>query len=300
MDRINKYLCNDQYQFPMDANIIGKLIEEGSACQDTIVGLVGVWALQQARRRLEQSSEEDEEDEDEEEDEYTEYTEEDEEEEGVTPLPSSAPEPQRDILSRKRPRSPSRDLAPCLGPSREAPTQMNKRQRIELPTSLNTPKVQPDSSIDLVKKLADMLRQDATEEEKKLLQTLMDGFQQSLLQLAQKRHEQLYPNGFPFMYAEALEDAKLFMGGRLTAVEVEQFGMNLQKDPRFPMAYLAATDSVKRTLLGSVLGRPQSQRKDRETHESVLQAKHIKEIDARPRGNSRDRIKLWLAEVTVP
>ena len=171
---------------------------------------------------------------------------------------------------------------------------------METPSSIIIPKLHNQNPAEMMAKLAETVQEDATAYETQVLRSFMESFEQNMLRIGQQRHQQMYPGGLPFKYHEALEDAKEFMSGTLTPVEGERLSKQLQSDPRFPTAYLQATDATKRILIDNMVGRPQSHKNGREPHASVLQTRHMKEIDAKPRGSARDRVKLWLTNVTVP
>lgn len=119
---------------------------------------------------------------------------------------------------------------------------------------------------------------------------------------------ELAPDGNPPEYHKALNEIRTRFAGRVTEREVGLMARKFQEHPKMPAAYLQWPEHQKEWLFKLMIqDQAQVERKrlqarvvQRPQWESVLQTRHIKEIDERPRGTNRDRVKLWLANVTTP
>lgn len=115
-------------------------------------------------------------------------------------------------------------------------------------------------------------------------------------------------DGYPPDFKRAVADIRTRFAGKVTELHISQLTRKFLEHPKLPHAWMAWPDHKKEELFW-ILQQDQAQvdmMRAREKAqlkpqwESVLQTKHIKEIDQRPRGSNHDRVRLWLSSVTTP
>ena len=115
-------------------------------------------------------------------------------------------------------------------------------------------------------------------------------------------------DGYPPAYHKALADIRARFAGRINERHVSLMARKFHEHPKMPAAYLQWPDQKKEWLVRLMISdqakvemeRQKEKELAKQQWESQLQVHHMKEVDARPRGTNRDRVKLWLANVATP
>lgn len=177
-------------------------------------------------------------------------------------------------------------MTPCPGPNREPYGHIAKRSRIDLPPT-------PSSSAETTGEGRDAR-----------IRAAIERYQLNVKIAA----GELGSDGNPPEYQTAINEIWTRFAGRVTEREVGLMARKFKEHPKMPVAYLQWPEHQKEWLFKLMIRdqaeverkRMQARAAQKPQWESVLRTHHMKEIDERPRGTNRDRVKLWLANVTTP